>query len=63
MLFPESSVGTGAGCFPSGAKVYTERGPRDIDTVQKGDMVLAAGDDGKLIYSQVNLLQPVTRYF
>lgn len=51
----ESSVGTGAGCFPSGSTVYTENGPRDIETVQKGDMVLAADDTGKLVYSEVNI--------
>ncbi|CAG4993469.1 unnamed protein product [Parnassius apollo] len=49
----ESSVGTGAGCFPSGAMVYTEKGPRDIDTLKKGDKVLAADDNGKMIYSEV----------
>ncbi|XP_013139051.1 PREDICTED: desert hedgehog protein B, partial [Papilio polytes] len=49
----ESSVGTGAGCFPSGAIVYTESGPRDIDSLKKGDRVLAAADDGKMIYSEV----------
>lgn len=48
-------MGTGAGCFPSGSMVYMEQGPRDIDTIQKGDMVLAAGDDGKLIYSEVTM--------
>lgn len=49
----ESSVGTGAGCFPSGAMVHTEEGPRDIATVKKGDRVLASDDTGKLIYSEV----------
>ncbi|XP_031767188.1 indian hedgehog protein [Galleria mellonella] len=49
----ESSVGTGAGCFPSGSVVYTTNGTRDISAIQKGDRVLAADDDGKLIYSEV----------
>lgn len=52
-LISESSVGTGAGCFPSGAVVYTEKGPLDIDSLKKGDKVLAAADDGKMIYSEV----------
>lgn len=47
-------MGTGAGCFPSGALVYTESGPRDIDSLRKGDRVLAAADDGKMIYSEVS---------
>lgn len=51
---PESSVGTGAGCFPSGAMVHTENGTRDIALVQKGDRVLAADDTGKLVYSEVS---------
>lgn len=46
-------MGTGAGCFPSGSTVYTENGTRNIETVQKGDMVLAADDTGKLVYSEV----------
>lgn len=50
----ESSVGTGAGCFPEGAMVYTEKGPRDIATIQRGDKVLSASDDGKMIYSEVS---------
>lgn len=66
MLFfiSESSAGTGAGCFPSGSKVYTETGPRDIDTVQKGDMVLAADNTGKLVYSKVrkHLILNLRRY-
>ncbi|XP_035458215.1 desert hedgehog protein B [Spodoptera frugiperda] len=49
----ESSVGTGAGCFPEGAMVYTEKGPRDITTIRIGDKVLSASDDGKMIYSEV----------
>ncbi|XP_028175457.1 sonic hedgehog protein [Ostrinia furnacalis] len=49
----ESSVGTGAGCFPSGAVVHTETGPKDIAALRKGDRVLAADDDGKMIYSEV----------
>ncbi|KAL4716650.1 hypothetical protein ACJJTC_008285 [Scirpophaga incertulas] len=49
----ESSVGTGAGCFPSGAVVHTEHGPRDISTIKKGDKVLASDDTGKLMYSEV----------
>ncbi|KAJ0178737.1 hypothetical protein K1T71_005512 [Dendrolimus kikuchii] len=49
----ESSVGTGAGCFPSGSVVHTRDGPRDIATLKVGDSVLAAGGDGKLIYSEV----------
>ncbi|XP_013190159.2 indian hedgehog protein [Amyelois transitella] len=49
----ESSVGTGAGCFPSGSLVYTKNGTRDIASVAKGDWVLAADSDGKLIYSEV----------
>ncbi|KAI5637442.1 hedgehog amino-terminal signaling domain-containing protein [Phthorimaea operculella] len=49
----ESSVGTGAGCFPSGAMVHTEEGPKDIATLQVGDRVLAADDTGKLVYSEV----------
>ncbi|KAJ2951941.1 hypothetical protein O0L34_g4194 [Tuta absoluta] len=49
----ESSVGTGAGCFPSGAMVHTEQGPRDIASLQVGDRVLAADDTGKLVYSEV----------
>lgn len=49
----ESSVGTGAGCFPSGAMVHTEAGPRDISTLQLGDRILAADDSGKTIYSEV----------
>ncbi|XP_050667649.1 indian hedgehog protein [Leptidea sinapis] len=49
----ESSVGTGAGCFPAGAIVHTEDGPRDIETLKKGDRVLAADDDGKTVYSEV----------
>lgn len=52
-LTSESSIGTSAGCFPSGSKVYTENGPREIDSVQNGDMVLAADNTGKLIYSEV----------
>ncbi|CAG9559687.1 unnamed protein product [Danaus chrysippus] len=49
----ESSVGTGAGCFPSGSLVHTETGPKNIDSLQKGDRVLAADNDGKLVYSEV----------
>ncbi|XP_045519873.1 tiggy-winkle hedgehog protein [Pieris brassicae] len=49
----ESSVGTGAGCFPSGSMVQTEAGPRDIGTLQLGERVLAADDSGKAIYSEV----------
>ncbi|KAH9640477.1 hypothetical protein HF086_018143 [Spodoptera exigua] len=49
----ESSAGTGAGCFPGGAMVYTEKGPRDISTIQIGDKVLSASDDGKMVYSEV----------
>ncbi|XP_041970932.1 indian hedgehog protein [Aricia agestis] len=49
----ESSVGTGAGCFPSGAMVYTPHGPRPIDRVVSGDTVLAAADDGKMTYTEV----------
>ncbi|CAK1546156.1 unnamed protein product [Leptosia nina] len=49
----ESSVGTGAGCFPSGAIVHTEAGPKDISTLQLGDRVLAADDTGKAVYSEV----------
>ncbi|XP_049870430.1 indian hedgehog protein [Pectinophora gossypiella] len=49
----ESSMGTGAGCFPSGAVVRTEEGPRDIATLRPGDRVLAADENGKLIYSEV----------
>ncbi|XP_034829797.1 indian hedgehog protein [Maniola hyperantus] len=49
----ESSVGTGAGCFPSGSIVQTEEGPRDIAALKKGDRVLAAADDGKMVYSEV----------
>ncbi|CAF4767150.1 unnamed protein product [Pieris macdunnoughi] len=49
----ESSVGTGAGCFPSGAMVHTEAGPRDISTLQLGERILAADDSGKAIYSEV----------
>ncbi|XP_023933828.2 tiggy-winkle hedgehog protein [Bicyclus anynana] len=49
----ESSVGTGAGCFPSGSVVHTEEGPRDIATLKKGDRVLGADDDGKMVYSEV----------
>lgn len=49
----ESSVGTGAGCFPEGAMVYTEKGPRDIATIRRGDKVLSASDDGKTVYSEV----------
>lgn len=55
-VISESSVGTGAGCFPAGSTVYTETGPRDIETVQKGDMVLAADDTGKLVYSEVIII-------
>lgn len=51
--FAESSVGTGAGCFPSGSIVHTEEGPRDIAALKKGDRVLAADDDGKMVYSEV----------
>lgn len=51
----ESSVGTGAGCFPSGSVVHTLTGPRDIATLRKGDRVLAADDTGKMIYSEVCL--------
>lgn len=46
-------MGTGAGCFPEGAMVYTEKGPRDITTIRIGDKVLSASDDGKMIYSEV----------
>lgn len=46
-------MGTGAGCFPSGSVVHTETGPRDIATIKQGDMVLAADDTGKLVYSEV----------
>ncbi|XP_045446792.1 tiggy-winkle hedgehog protein [Melitaea cinxia] len=49
----ESSVGTGAGCFPSGSIVHTQNGPRDIASLKKGDKVLAADDDGKMVYSEV----------
>ncbi|XP_032513118.2 tiggy-winkle hedgehog protein [Danaus plexippus] len=49
----ESSVGTGAGCFPSGSLVHTEKGPKNIDSLQKGDRVLAADNDGKLVFSEV----------
>jgi hypothetical protein len=49
----ESSVGTGAGCFPSGAMVHTENGLRDISTITKGDRVLASDETGKLTYSEV----------
>lgn len=49
----ESSVGTGAGCFPSGSIVHTEQGPRDIAALKRGDRVLAADDDGKMVYSEV----------
>lgn len=52
-FIPESSVGTGAGCFPSGSMVYTRDGPQNIATIKIGDSVLAAGNDGKLIYSEV----------
>lgn len=56
LFISESSVGTGAGCFPEGSIVYTEKGPRDIATLQKGDKVLAAADDGKMVYSEVRIL-------
>ncbi|XP_028036375.1 tiggy-winkle hedgehog protein [Bombyx mandarina] len=49
----ESSVGTGAGCFPGGSVVHTEKGPKDIAALQKGDKVLAADDNGMMIYSKV----------
>lgn len=54
LYFTESSVGTGAGCFPAGSIVHTENGPRDIASIQKGDRVLAADDNGKMIYSEVS---------
>ena len=50
-------MGTGAGCFPEGAMVYTEKGPRDIATIRRGDKVLSASDDGKMIYSEVRRQQ------
>lgn len=52
-------MGTGAGCFPSGSIVHTQNGPRDIASLKKGDKVLAADDDGKMVYSEVNL----SKYF
>ncbi|CAH2239768.1 tiggy-winkle hedgehog protein [Pararge aegeria] len=49
----ESSVGTGAGCFPSGSIVHTVDGPRDIAFLRKGDRVLASDAVGKMVYSEV----------
>lgn len=46
-------MGTGAGCFPGGSVVHTEKGPKDIAALQKGDKVLAADDNGMMIYSKV----------
>lgn len=53
-------MGTGAGCFPSGSIVHTEEGPRDIAALKKGDRVLAADDDGKMVYSEVSTLKLLT---
>jgi UDP-glucose 6-dehydrogenase len=42
----DGGMGDGGGCFPPGELVMTEHGPRPIETIQRGDRVLAG--DGVL---------------
>lgn len=53
---PELSAGTGAGCFAEGSVVHTESGPKPVELLRPGERVLAVGDDGKVLFSEVRLL-------
>jgi UDP-glucose 6-dehydrogenase len=44
--YMDGGMGDGGGCFPPGELVMTEHGPRPIETVERGDLVLAG--DGVL---------------